>query len=79
MSGVDFASLMDEDFFSFWMDFLVDSVPLSSFTTVEPRYCDGQNNITHFIYEQFKQQTAAAAQRARKRQSVPCTSSSTKP
>jgi hypothetical protein len=30
------------------MDFLVDSVPLSSFTTVEPRYCSGQNNITHF-------------------------------
>ena len=61
MSGVDLASLMDDDFFSFWMDFLVDSVPLSSFTTVEPRYCDGQNNKTHFVRVQFRQQTAATA------------------
>jgi hypothetical protein len=49
MSGVALASLMDDDFFSFWMDFLVDSVPLSSLTTVEPRYCDDQNNVTTHV------------------------------
>jgi hypothetical protein len=27
------------------MDFLVDSVPLNSFTTVDPMYCGYQNNI----------------------------------
>jgi hypothetical protein len=40
---------VEDDFFSFWMDFLVDSVPLSSFTTVEPRYYRNQNKITHFL------------------------------
>jgi len=49
MSGVPLASLVEDDFFSFWMDFLVDSVPLSSFTTVEPRYYRNQNKITHFL------------------------------
>ena len=49
MSGVPLASLVEDDFFSFWMDFLVDSVPLSSFTTVEPRYYCDQNKMTHFL------------------------------
>lgn len=49
MSGVPLASLVEDDFFSFWMDFLVDSVPLSSFTTVEPRYYCNQNKMTHFL------------------------------
>ena len=49
MSGVPLASLVEDDFFSFWMDFFVDSVPLSSFTTVEPRYYHNQNNITQFL------------------------------
>lgn len=49
MSGVPLASLVQDDFFSFWMDFLVDSVPLSSFTTVDPRYYHDQNKMTHFL------------------------------
>ena len=49
MSGVPLASLVEDDFFSFWIDFLVDSVPLSSFTTVEPKYYRNQNKMTHFL------------------------------
>jgi hypothetical protein len=46
MSAVGLSSLMQgEDFLSFWIDFLVDSVHLNSFITVELRYCDNQNNM----------------------------------
>lgn len=40
-----FAWSAEEEAFSFCIDFFVDSVPRSSFTTVEPRYCRDLDKI----------------------------------
>lgn len=52
MSGVAVSSLLV--FFSFWIDFFVDSVPRSSFTTVEPKYCKPNiNNLKTRAVREF--------------------------
>lgn len=55
MSGMTLGSR--QVFFSFCIDFFVDSVPRNSFTTVEPRYYaifEQKKNRTSRIYKVFK-------------------------
>lgn len=57
MSGMTLGSR--QVFFSFCIDFFVDSVPRNSFTTVEPRYYaifEQKKNRTSRIYKVFKRQ-----------------------
>lgn len=50
ISGESLGSLVD--FFNFCIDFFVDSVPRSSLTTVDPKYCNKINPL--FIFKIYR-------------------------